>query len=138
MIDYERFIAYFNTHDTFSGNNGIRLVKMSDGCSEAVLEFSQATCNFMGTMHGGALATLADIAAGSALYMHKRLCVTLDSSMRYIRPVTGGSARAVAKQVVCGAHIAVVNVEIFDEADVLCASASISMYMTKQPLKYGD
>jgi acyl-CoA thioesterase len=137
MIDYERFIAYFNTHDTFSNNSGIRLVKMSDGYAEAVLEFSPASCNFMGTMHGDALATLADIAAGSALYMHKRLCVTLDSSMRYIRPVTG-DARAVARQVVCGARIAVVNVEIFDEADVLCASVSISMYMTKEPLKYGD
>lgn len=137
MIDYKRFMAYFNTHDTFSVNNGIQLVNMGDGFAEAVLAFSRDTSNFMGTMHGGALATLADIAAGSALYQHKRLCVTLDSSMRYIRPVTG-NARAMARQVVCGAHIAVVNVEIFDEADVLCASASISMYMTKKELRYGD
>ena len=83
-MDYEKFIEYFNEHDVFSRESGIRLKKIGDGFAEAELDFSSRRANFMGTMHGGALFTMADVAAGSALLSHGSLCVTLNLSLIHI------------------------------------------------------
>lgn len=133
-MDYEKFIEYFNEHDVFSRESGIRLKKIGDGFAEAELDFSSRRVNFMGTMHGGALFTMADVAAGSALLSHGSLCVTLNSAINYIRPASGGTLRAVAHETHCGSKIGVCDVTIFNEENHVVCTCTCTMYLTGKPL----
>lgn len=81
--------------------NGIRLTALSKGRAEAELSAGAAHTNFMGTVHGGALYTLCDVAGGCAL-IERGLCVTLDAAMTYLRPVKAGKVRAAAERIKAG------------------------------------
>ena len=84
---------------------------------EAVVELPVAphVINTNGGLQGGLLATLVDTAAGK-LAMRRlppgHSVVTSDLSLRYLRPVTDGAARAVARIVHDGKRSMVVQVEI--------------------------
>lgn len=132
-MDYQKYLENFNKSDRFSMENGIRLTALSKGRAEAELSAGAAHTNFMGTVHGGALYTLCDVAGGCAL-IERGLCVTLDAAMTYLRPVKAGKVRAAAERIKAGGHIGVSRVEVFDEAGELCCTAQITMYMTGQPL----
>ncbi len=133
-MDHQNFIDYFNSHDRFSIENGICLTKLGEGFAEAELYFDPACTNFMGTMHGGALFTLADVVAGTALLHHGSLCVTLSSSINYIRPSSSGKLRAVAHETHCGSKIGVCDVTIFNEGNHVVCTCTYTMYMTGKPL----
>lgn len=137
-MEKAEFIAYFNRHDRATNALGIQLVDMGQGCATATLTHSDCSKNFMGALHGGALATLADITAGCCLYYRQRLCVTLDSSIRYLRGVREGVVTARAKEVHAGGHIAVMQVDITDKDGNLCCVASVSMYLTDKVLDVSD
>ena len=101
------------------------------------MDFAPDRTNFMGTMHGGALFTLADVAAGTALISHGSLCVTLNSAINYIRPTSGGKLKAVAREMHCGAKIGVCDVTIFNEGNHVVCTCTYTMYMTGKPLPSG-
>lgn len=133
-MDHQKFIDYFNGHDQFSIESGVRLTKLGQGFAEAEMDFSSKRTNFMGTMHGGALFTLADVVAGTALLSHGSLCVTLSTSINYIRPASSGKLRAVAHETHCGAKIGVCDVTIFNEGNHVVCTCTYTMYMTGKPL----
>ena len=133
-MDYQKFIRYFNEHDEYSKNSGCRLTRIGDGFAEAEIDFSPGRTNFMGTLHGGALFTIADIVAGTALLSHGSLCVTLNSSINYIRPVSAGKLRAVARETHCGTKIGVCDVTIFNEKNHVVCTCTSTMYLTGKPL----
>ena len=133
-MDYQSFIQHFNQHDLCSANIGIRLTDMGEGFARAILPLTDASRNIMGGLHGGAMATLADIAAGCAVIYHGRVCVTLDMSIRYLKPVMEGTVTASAKELRGGRHTAVIHVELFDQHGELCAVATTTMYLTDKPL----
>jgi acyl-CoA thioesterase len=66
-MDLDRFVDYFNKEDNFSKTNNIKLIKMDIGYAQAELEVKESGCNFMGSLHGGAMFTLADVVAGSSI-----------------------------------------------------------------------
>lgn len=134
-MEKQAFIAYFNEHDSASNVLGVKLVDMEQGAATATLAFSESSRNFMGALHGGALATLADITAGCCLYYRGKLCVTLDSNIRYLRGVRGGMVTARAREVHAGGHISVMQVDITDEEGTLCCTASVSMYLSDKALE---
>lgn len=131
----QAFIEYFNTHDLCSSRLGIRLLEIEEGRAVASLQLSPSCSNFMGAMHGGALATLADITAGCCLYYRQRLCVTLDTSLHYLRAVRGGQVTAAGRVLHAGGHVAVMEVSITDEEGALCCTATVSMYLTDKELE---
>ncbi|MFI7670365.1 PaaI family thioesterase [Nocardia sp. NPDC049526] len=70
--------------------------------------------NTSGGLQGGLIATLADIAAGTAALATRPTggVVTSDLSVRYFRAITDGAARAVTKIVHAGKRSIVVQVEV--------------------------
>lgn len=132
-MNKEEFIAYFNAHDTCSAQMGIRLLSIGEGCAEAELPVTDRVRNIMGGLHGGALATLADIVAGCAMYHHNRLCVTLDSDIHYLKGIGEGTARAVARELHGGGRTGVSQVEIRNEAGELCCCCTVTMYLKEKP-----
>lgn len=126
----EEFKSYFNKHDAFSVRNGVRLVHLEPGYAVAEMDIAPELCNLMGTLHGGAYYTLADVAAGCAVIPYGRVCVTLSGNVNYLRPPSGGTIRAIATVLQRGERIAVCRVEILDEPKNMLCTATITMYQT--------
>ncbi|MEN6462169.1 MAG: PaaI family thioesterase [Syntrophomonas sp.] len=76
-MDYEQFREYFNHNDVFSANNGMKIMKMEEGYAEAELDYKPGHRNFMGTLHGGSLSTLADITDGVSIISFGKLVVNI-------------------------------------------------------------
>ena len=63
----EQLKEYINTNDTFGKSNRMKLEQVKEGYAEAVMEITENSCNAVGTVQGGAIFTLADMAfAGAA------------------------------------------------------------------------
>lgn len=133
-INKEQYMRFFHAGDHCSVRMGVRLLDMGRGYARAGLRLTDDSRNIMGNLHGGALATLADITAGCCVIYHGRVCVTLDTNIRYLKGVRSGNVTASAKELRAGGRICVCSVDITDDAGDLCCAATISMYLTNEPV----
>jgi len=131
-MDYEHFREYFNQNDVFSSNNRMKILKMEKGYTEAELDYDAGHHNFMGTLHGGALSTLADITAGVSIISFGKLVVTLNSNINYVKPAKPGKIKAIATAVHCSRQIGSSEVRIYDEGNTLICFCSYMMFITNQ------
>jgi acyl-CoA thioesterase len=134
-MDLNAFKEYFNQNDRFSVYNGIRLDTLEEGYALARMTVGAQSRNLMGTMHGGAYYTLADVAAGCAMIPYGKACVTLNADIHYMRPVSAGEVVAQARAVSCSGKIGVVRVEIQDEGEQPLCVCTVTMYRTEKPIE---
>ena len=133
-MDLFAFQKYFNEHDQFSVQNGIRLTHMQKGYAEAEMDVGPEKTNLLGTLHGGAYYTLADVAAGCSVIPYGRICVTLSADIHYLRPAVSGKITAYASVIQFGEKIGVCRVEIRDESQKILCISTITMYLTSKPI----
>lgn len=115
-------------HDLFA-HIGYRTERTADG--DLVVELPVAThvVNTNGGLQGGLLATLVDIVAGQRaleVIAPDTSVVTSDLSVRYLRPIRSGTARATARIVYSGKRSLVMQVDIQDDGGELAAIATVS------------
>ena len=122
-MDYQKFVAWFNQNDLCSIRMGICLQTMGEGFAEATLSLTDDCRNIMG-----------GIVSGCAVAYHGKMCVTLDASIRYLKPVRNGQVHAIAREIHGGGRTAVVRVDVNDESGALCCACTTTMYLTDQPI----
>jgi uncharacterized protein (TIGR00369 family) len=100
------------------------------------LPVSPRVVNTSGAIQGGLIATLADVAGGrlGLNYLPAgRALTTADLFVRYLRPITEGSARAVARVLRAGRRVVVTQVDIFRSADdELAATATVNFAIVQR------
>jgi len=82
-------------------------------------------------VHGGVMASLIDSAFAFAIIPilgEGERTVTVDLTIHYLRPLSNGVARAVARVVRAGRRVITVSADLFDENDKLAATA-LSTYL---------
>ena len=84
-----RLEAVFRT-DAYLADLGAELVDWDGGRATFRLVPEARHCNFVGSIHGGALFSLADAALGVACNSWGRLCVALTIEAQYLSPPTAG------------------------------------------------
>jgi uncharacterized protein (TIGR00369 family) len=108
---------------------GLRDAAADDGYAME-LPVSPQVVNTSGAIQGGLLATLADVAGGQLGLNYLPAgagLTTADLFIRYLRPITAGSARAVAKVLRAGRRAVVTQVDIFGSGDdELAATATVN------------
>ena len=88
---------------------GIRVVRRHPDGVTIVCPMSDRLRNGAGVMHGGVIATLADVAVGVALTSHfggRRSITTTEMKINFLRPVWKAKLRAEAKLVRSGKLLA--------------------------------
>ena len=98
--------------------------------------------NGSGNLHGGALATLIDVAAGSCAGRaagfdpFRESLVTADLHVRYLGRPKAGPVRAVARLIRSGRMLIVVEVRVLDPLDNVIAAADFSAMVVdrREPL----
>jgi acyl-CoA thioesterase len=108
--------------DRFANYVGIEITAIGDGEAAARMEIKQHHLNGVGLVHGGALFTLADIAAAVAANSRGRVAVAVNCTISFVKPVLGKVVFAEAREISISRRLATYAVSIKDEAgDVVAA-----------------
>lgn len=110
---------------------GLELEETGHGTATMAFTVRKKLMQGQGRVHGGAIASLIDSATAFAilsLLEPKERVTTVDLTISYLRPVTGGRLRAVAKVVRSGRRLFVVTAEVFTD-DGNLASTALSTYI---------
>ncbi len=92
------------------------------------LEIHPDSKNPFGMVHGGALYTLADNAAGTAAHTDGRFYVTQTSSLHFLRNQAEGSVRAEGRVRHRGGTTCLVEVDITGESGLLLATGEFTFF----------
>lgn len=125
LIDSEQCL------DAFTGGMGIVIRSVEDTCAVVDMKVSEKHENPIGSVHGGALFTLADIAGGMVATADGTKATTLDSNIRFVKAAFVGKTeyvRATATLKKAGKKIRVVEVEITDDKDDLLCIATFGFF----------
>ena len=127
-MDYEGQKTYVNQTNPFMTHSGVAITVVRADFAAAELTMSPDHFNPGGTLHGGALYTLADAAATTAARTDGHRYTTIDGTIRYHRAITAGTVRAEAVIRHRGRTLCSISVEMTDESGRLLADASFSAF----------
>ena len=131
-MNFEKFKEYFNEHDLFSLNSGMKLVELGEGYARVELTIEEKSKNFMGSMHGGLLYTMADVAAGASMFFCGKQVVTLSAATDYIKAAFSGKVIAEGKVIAHGKTLGRCEVEVRGEDGTLYSKSHITMFITNK------
>ena len=110
---------------------GIEVESVGRGTATLLLPVREELSRNDGIIHGGAIASVIDSAFAFAIIpilAENERTVTVDLTIHYLRPLSGGDARTIARVVRAGRRVITVSAELFDENEKLAATA-LSTYL---------
>ena len=124
----EALMARLNGNSQYLQSNDMKVTELRRGFARVEMIIDQQILNVHGFVHGGALFSLADTAAGAASFATGRDSVTLTGSINYIKPGKGGKLIGVATEISAGRTTGVYEVFIYNDASVLLSRATFTMF----------
>ena len=108
-------------NDRFATLSNIEVVDVSPGKAITRMEVNDKHMNSIGTVHGGALFTLADFTFAVAANSHGTVTVAINANISYLKAVQKGVLTAEARELSSGGSIGIYTVDVYDEAnDLVC------------------
>lgn len=115
----------------------------ADGTATVRMPVREEAFGSRGNLHGGAIATMVDVACAMAAARNssfepgKNSLVTADVHVRFLGRPKGGWVRAEARVVRAGSQLIVVECQVLDDEDRVIASADFSSMVVplRDPLK---
>lgn len=130
---YQGLIRRSNTPGHFTSDLGLIVTKIEHFLAEAEITPDRHACNPRGILHGGALYTMLDHMAGLAACTTGRGCVTLDTSVNYLRSVPAGKKLTIRAEVVKpGSNIVVCTASAFGPDGKELARGSFTYFMLEE------
>ncbi|HIS47681.1 MAG TPA: PaaI family thioesterase [Candidatus Scybalocola faecigallinarum] len=116
----------------FAKHTGIELLEAENGTATGRIVLEPVHGNPIGSIHGGCIFTLVDTIAGTAFVTTGKSCTTLSANIDYLNAAIKSKVLiAKASPARIGNHIAVFDVRVTDDRDVLIARASVTFYVLK-------
>ena len=129
----ERMMAVFK-QDRYAEMAGIDLVEVSKGYAKTQLEVGEHHLNFVKSVQGGLIFTLADYAFAVASNSHGTIAVAINANISFFKPVSSGKLVAEAREISFHHKLAGYNVDVTDEEGDLVANFKGQVYRKKDPL----
>lgn len=110
---------------------GVEVESVGPGTATLLLPVREEIMRNDGIVHGGAIASVIDSAFAFAiipLLADNERTVTIDLTIHYLRPLSSGVSKTVARVVRAGRRVVTVSAELFDENGKLAATA-LSTYL---------
>jgi acyl-CoA thioesterase len=123
-------------NDRFARRADIELVSMTPGAAKVKMTIQPYHMNGLGTVHGGAIFTLADFAFAAAANSHGTVAVAINGNITFIKAPTAGTLWAEAREESKNFKIGVYTVDIRDDQGDLIAQFQGLAYRKKE--KHGD
>jgi len=106
----------FFANDAWARETGIELVEVSAGRATVRMKILDRHKNSHGTVHGGVIFTLADIAGALASNSHGTPAVGINAHISYVKAATAGTLYAVAEESSKNPKIATYTSTVTDDA----------------------
>ena len=117
---------------------GMRIVEVRENYARMSVEIDKKHIQFLETVHGGVVASLADSAAAWAVYGSsnlKGIPVTVEMKINFLKPVKSGKLIAEAQNVHEGSRIFVTDVEVKNDKGILVAKSLVTYYLLKERVR---
>jgi acyl-CoA thioesterase len=129
-------IKEFFKGDQFAARNNIELLEAGNGNAKAKMMLHPHHLNGLGTVHGGAIFTLADFAFAAACNSHGTVSVALNVSITFMKAATTGTLWADAREVSKNFKVGSYAVEVKDDQGELVAQFQGLAYRKKDKLPF--
>jgi acyl-CoA thioesterase len=121
-------------NDRFAAHTNIELVSVAPGEARAKMTLQPYHLNGLGSVMGGAIFTLADLAFAAASNAHGTAAVAINVSISYLKAAKTGTLWAQAREVSRNFKLGSYTVEVKDDAGDLVALFQGMVYRKKDPL----
>ena len=125
----ERVPRQVNKPHQFSFENGMVITHAEPGLVRGELTVTENSYSPHGIVHGGALTTLADTAAGCCACSKGGHCVTSNCTMEFLRPATGKKIYCVATPKKMGRSLSTIQVSLTNDDGVEVATGTFTFFM---------
>ena len=105
----------FFTKDTWANDAGIELLEVSPGTAKVRMQIEDRHKNSHGTVHGGAIFTLADTAFALASNSHGVPAAAINAHISYVKSASAGTLYAGAEEFSVSPKIATYTVTVTDD-----------------------
>ena len=133
IMDY---MKEFFRGDFLARHLGIELLEVSAGKARAKMPLREFHKNSLGSVHGGAIFSLADFVFAAASNSHGRLAVAISAHISYLKALEKGTLYAEAKESSLGPKLATYEIEITDDDENLIAVFHGMVYRKKQEIDF--
>ena len=114
---------------------GISIESVGKGCAIGFVKIGSKHLQVLGTVHGGVHAALVDAMAWVAVISHYYpmyvIAVTIDLTVKYLKPVTEGVLKAVARVIHVREPIVLITAELMNSNNELVGSSTMTYWVTK-------
>jgi acyl-CoA thioesterase len=131
MQEIKRF---FSDQDLFARHSGIELLEIGPGNARAVMKIAPYHFNGAGTVHGGAIFTLADFAFAVASNSHGTLAMGINTSVSFVKAASRGTLYAEAREESISPKLATYSVHVTDDNNDVVAIFQGTVYRKKIPV----
>ncbi len=128
MTELEELKRRVNADDGYMHYNGIEVTDLAPGYCEARAAMGPEKRNPHGMAHGGFLFTLCDSVGGIAATTTGGNVVGRTGDIHFLRPGQGAYFTARGRVTQAGRHMALCRVDVFDETEMLVATADVEMF----------
>ncbi|OGR59315.1 MAG: phenylacetic acid degradation protein [Elusimicrobia bacterium GWC2_51_8] len=130
----QKLKQFFSTHDLFARHAGIELVDVRPGWAKASMRIEPFHFNAAGTVHGGAIFTLADFAFAVASNSHGTMAMGINTSVSFVKAALKGNLHAEATEQSKGPKLASYSVIVTDDDSDVVAIFQGMVYRKKDPI----
>lgn len=134
-MESEAVRQFFGERDRLAKRLGFTLGEVRKGFARAEVELADQHLNSAGSVHGGTLFSLADLAFGAAANSHGSVALAVSASISFVKAVRSGRLIAEAREVSLGRKIATYVAEIRDWENDIVALFKCTVYRKKDRLE---
>jgi acyl-CoA thioesterase len=125
---------FFSDKDLFARHAGIEILKVGPGSAKASMKIAPYHYNGAGTVHGGAIFTLADFAFAVASNSYGTLAMGINTSVSFVKAATRGTLYAEAKEEARSNKLATYTVHVTDDDKIVVAIFQGTVFLKKETL----
>lgn len=123
---------FISANDLFAKHNGIELLEAGAGMATVKMKIEPYHFNAAGTVHGGAIFTLADFAFAVASNSHGRIAMGISTSVNFVKAAIKGTLFATAVENSINQKLASYTVTVADDDGSTIAIFQGMVYRKKE------
>ncbi|WP_414468794.1 PaaI family thioesterase [Methanobacterium sp. ACI-7] len=128
-------IKNFFKKDKFAAYVGIELIEVGKGTARTKMKINENHLNGVGTVHGGALFTLADFTFAAAANSYENVTVAINANISFMKAAKSGILIAEAREISRNPKISTYTIDIMDQSNELIAIFQGMAYTKKEKIK---
>src|SRR5574337_547382 len=128
-------VKKFVDADRFAKHLGVEFLEFGKGAAKARMKLEQDHLNSAGTVHGGAIFSLADAVFSVASNSHGTLAMAINVGISFFKAARTGTLYAEGREVSINPKLATYLIDVKDEAGNAIALFQGTVYRKKETLE---